>query len=378
MNFLSIMSGTSTDGLSILNVRIDGVNLNTKFEIIDGKTLPYDKEIRSQLIECSTNSPKTVEEISSLNWNLGKIISHQVTRLHYNFDIIVYSGHTVYHGPSLKLKDKGTFQLGEISILSAESGKTAIYDFRVTDMAHGGLGAPLIALSDYIIFKKKGVLTINIGGISNISYISDKGVLAFDTGPGNMLIDQAMEVFYNKKMDENGFTASTGTICNEMLNFLMMDPFLKSKPPKNSGREYYGPNFFKMIMFKFSKLSKEDFVRTLTRYTAECIKNQADKFVRGSISAIVAGGGGTKNKVLMNDLQDIFGEKVKTFSEYGIPDEFREALGFAIIANQTIHNSAGNIWSGIDFSGPIIGKIIPGKNYAEIVKKIVCKDDSNI
>ena len=377
MNFLSIMSGTSTDGLSILNVRIDGVNLNTKFEIIEGKTIPYDEAIRSQLIEVSTNSPKTAEEISSLNWNLGKIISLQVAKLHYNFDIIVYSGHTVYHGPSLKLKDKGTFQLGEISILSAESGKTAISDFRITDMANGGLGAPLIALSDYIIFKKSGLLTINVGGISNISYISDKGVLAFDTGPGNMLIDQAMEIFYNKKMDEDGLIASTGTICKEMLNFLMIDPYLKSKPPKNSGREYYGATFFKKIMLKFSKLSKKDFVRTLTRYTAECIKNQTDQFVCGSISTIVAGGGGTKNKVLMNDLKDLFGEKVKTFSEYGIPDEFREALGFAIIANQTLHNRAGNILSGIDFSGPIIGKISPGKNYAEIMKKIVCMEDEN-
>jgi anhydro-N-acetylmuramic acid kinase len=367
------MSGTSTDGLSIINVKIEGVDLQTRFEIIGGITVPYDQELRSRLIGLSTNLPKPIEEISSIHWNLGKAIWSQVKQLDFDFDVIVYSGHTVYHGPSLNMKENGTFQIGEISITAAKSGKTAISDFRITDMANGGFGAPLIALSDYIIFKKPGILTINIGGISNITYISERGVLAFDTGPGNMLIDQAMEIFYNRRMDENGTVASSGNVSHEMLSYLMEDPFLKTKPPKNSGREYYGPDFLKKVLGRFSGINKMDIVRTLTRYTSECIKNQIERFVNDPVTSIIVGGGGTKNKIIMKDLNELFQKKVSTFTDHGIPDEYREALGFAIIANQTLHNRAGNIWSGIDFSGSIIGKITPGTNYPAILKKINCE-----
>ncbi|EQD65765.1 anhydro-N-acetylmuramic acid kinase, partial [mine drainage metagenome] len=192
MKFVSIVSGTSADGLTVISVELNGYNRNTDFKISSGKTFPFSKKLRSRLLDAAEGSRLSAEEFSRLSWDLGNEIVRSVTSLDVDYDVISFSGHTIYHGPSLGRNDFGTLQIGEISLLVARSGKTAVSDYRITDMSHRGLGAPLIALSDYIIFGDSGIMTLNIGGIANITYLGKEGTIAFDTGPGNMLIDQAM------------------------------------------------------------------------------------------------------------------------------------------------------------------------------------------
>ncbi|EQD53038.1 anhydro-N-acetylmuramic acid kinase, partial [mine drainage metagenome] len=219
-------------------------------------------------------------------------------------------------------------------------------------MSHRGLGAPLIALSDYIIFGDSGIMTLNIGGIANITYLGKEGTIAFDTGPGNMLIDQAMAHFFGLSMDKDGRVARTGNIDDKLLIHLMKDAYLEHPLPKNSGREYYGSTYLSNLIKKFPWLKKEDFIRTLTRFTAASIYDQAKRFLPVLPSEIVVGGGGSRNTVLMSDLKTLFEGRVETFKDKGIDDEFREALGFAILANQTIHHAAGRIIDPEIMSGP--------------------------
>ncbi len=370
MNFVSIVSGTSTDGLTVADIQLDGYNMNTKFKICSGKTFPFSKKLRSRLLGASEGTVLTAEGMSRLNWDLGNEIVRAVALLNIEYDVISFSGHTIYHGPSLGRNDFGTLQIGEISLLVASSGKTAVSDYRTTDMSHGGLGAPLIALSDYIIFGNSDIMTLNIGGIANMTYLGKEGTIAFDTGPGNMLIDQAMNHFFGLSMDKDGRVARTGDIDDKFLTYLMKDAYLKRPLPKNSGREYYGSLCLTNLFKKFPKLKKEDFIRTLTRFTAASIYDQAKRFLPALPSELVVGGGGSRNKVLMSDLKTLFEGRVETFKDKGINDEFREALGFAILANQTIHHAAGRIVDPKIMSGPVLGKITPGNNFKELFRLI--------
>ena len=371
MKFVSIVSGTSTDGLSIANVELNGYNLGTKYKILTGRNKTFTLKLREELLKVAENTKIDAEFVSRLNSKLGKVISESVLSLDLDYDIISYSGHTVYHGPSVGKGRNGTLQLGEISFLVARSGKTAITDYRITDMAYGGLGAPLMALSDYIIFKKPSTLTVNIGGISNVTYLDSNRFIAFDTGPGNMLIDLAMFYLYGQTMDKNGQIALSGKVSTQLLEYLMRDPFFKKKPPKNSGREYFGSAYLQRIIRRFPSLKGGDLIRTLTRFTAVSIQEQVEKFIDGALSDIVVGGGGTKNPVLMQDLKELFNGKVRTFSSTGIRDDLRDALGFALLANQTLHVAAGRLTDIQTMSGPVLGKIVPGRNFDEIFKLLM-------
>jgi anhydro-N-acetylmuramic acid kinase len=366
MKIVSVVSGTSADGLTVGNVELDGHDLHTTFKNLRGKTIPYSDEMRTRLLKVAEKSSITSEKISRLNWELGLEIADSVVSLDLEYDLISFSGHTIYHGPSVKKPENATLQIGEISILVSRSGRTAISDYRVTDMANGGLGAPLIAISDYILFGHSGVMTVNIGGIANITFLGEDRPLAFDTGPGNMLIDQAMYRFYGTNYDKNGEVASRGEVDGNLLKLLMSDRFLKMNPPKNSGREYYGNLYLNKILKKFSSISREDLIRTLTRFTADSIHDQALRFLPGYPAEVIVGGGGSKNKVIMSDLQELFSCKISTFSSRGIDDELRESLGFAILANQTLHSAAGRITDAKSMSGPVLGKITPGTNFREL------------
>ncbi|MGC8514887.1 MAG: anhydro-N-acetylmuramic acid kinase [Thermoplasmata archaeon] len=366
MKIASIVSGTSADGLTIGNIQLNGYNLKTTYKILKGYTIPYSNGLRSRLLKAAEKTNTTSEEISKLNWDLGLQIADSMVSLDMEYDLISYSGHTIYHGPSIKKPENATLQIGEISILVSRTGKTAISDYRMTDMAYDGLGAPLIAISDYILFRDSGILTLNIGGIANITYLGEDGPIAFDTGPGNMLIDQAMYRFYGTRFDENGTVASRGNIVKEVLSFLMNDRYIKLAPPKNSGREYYGIEYLSKILKRFPSISKEDLIRTITRFTAESIYAQANKYLPDTPKEVIVGGGGSKNKVIMSDLGELFTCRVSTFSSRGIEDELRESLGFAILANQTLHHAPGRLTDVKTMSGPVLGKITPGTNFREL------------
>ncbi len=371
MKFLSIVSGTSTDGITVLLSEITNFNLSTQFKILAGKTFAFPRSFRSSLMAVSSDNPTKPSKLSRLNWRFGELIIKAARDLNQEYDVITFSGHTIYHGPSLSQRSNGTLQIGDISQLVASSGKTGISDFRFTDMSYGGFGAPLIALSDFIILREKGTLAINIGGISNITYIGKNELIAFDTGPGNMLIDEAASLYYGRTMDKNANIAKKGKVIGDFLRVLMSDDYFDIKPPKNSGREYFGFSYLSNLKNITSKLKPADILRTLTRFTATSIHDQTKRYVDRSIKRIFVGGGGTKNPLLMKDLEELFRTRVYTFDDLGIPNEFREALGFAIIANQTLHGAPGRLISVNPMSGPILGKIIPGKNFRDVICRVI-------
>lgn len=370
LKYLSIVSGTSTDGLSLSVVELDGCGRQTSYRVIETVTVPYEKEFSRKLLTIASNEEVSAEFVSSVHWELGRIIRDGARNVKGDYDIISFSGHTVYHGPSNGDVMKGTYQIGEISVLAAETGKTAVCDFRVSDVAQGGLGAPLTALADYFIFHEPGTVALNIGGISNITCIQEDGFTAFDTGPGNMLIDAACRLFFDQEMDIDGKHARQGRVDNEMLRYLMKDPYLLLEPPKNSGREYYSREYLERVRSEFGHLSGEDFIRTITRFTSECIRDQITKFANSEVTEIVAGGGGTRNPVIMKDLEEMFPGKISSFSEHGIDEMARECLGFAVLANQLLHLKPGRLTDTRKMVGPVLGRIIPGNNFRKIMESL--------
>ena len=366
MKILSIVSGTSTDGLSMAIFEIHGHDLSTRFTTIKSRNFEYAPAMRKNLLRIASGGQIDAEFMSEVHWELGGFIDHCASELGDDYDIISYSGHTVYHGPSVDNLKGGTFQIGEISQIVARTGATAIYDFRATDIAYGGLGAPLTAVSDFLIIRDPGTLCINIGGIGNITYIDSTGFTAFDTGPGNMLIDLTAMRFWGKDLDANGEYATKGTVNGRMLNEMLKDKYLDIPPPKNSGREYYNEGYLEALLAKFNDVNKNDFIRTVTQFTSSCIHHQVNRFIRGPLKRIIVGGGGSKNPLIMGDLEKLFHRRIMKFSEIGIDDMVRECLGFAVLANQTIHFAPGRINDFQAMTGKVLGKIMPGRNFRSV------------
>lgn len=365
MKFASVVTGTSTDGLSISLIEIDGVDDDTNVKVLSHVEFPFSDSLREMLLRVSKMESMTSEEFSHAHWALGKFVGESLKILDWDYDIVAFSGYTAYHGPSLGKREYGTLQIGEVSEIFSRTGKTVIFDFRTTDLSMGGDGAPLIPLSDKLLIKEKGTLTLNIGGISNITYIGDE-LVAFDTGPGNILIDAFMKKFTGRNYDENGGYASKGSIDRSFIESLLDDGYFRKNPPKSTGREYFTEEYVDKRLMQF-KMRKEDIIRTITRFTAESIKDQVDRFIPGEVKRVVVGGGGSLNPVIMNDLKDLFQVRIERFVDRGIDDKAREGVGFAVIANQTIHNKIGNT----EASGgkpAVLGKILPGDNYQDIIK----------
>jgi anhydro-N-acetylmuramic acid kinase len=377
MRFLSIVTGTSSDGADVSLIELEGCGRGTRFKILKYSYYPYPNDLRSMMIHVASLNQVTSEFISRVHWELGRFLANSIVKDYEpsDYDVIVYSGYTVYHGPSLGRREYGTLQIGEASVLYAMTHKTVVYDFRTNDLASGGLGAPLIALSDAILFGE-GTLTINIGGISNVTYVGEDCVIAFDTGPGNILINTLTELLYGEPYDKDGLHASRGRVIDKLLLDLMSDEYFSIPPPKNTGREYFGLSYVKSrVMPYLGEFSGDDLIRTVTRFTAESIHDQVRRFVKEPIRRIIVGGGGSKNPVLMNDLRGLFSDvaELRRFEDYGINDMAREGLGFAIIANETLHLRVGNTPATGGLPA-LLGKIIPGSNYRELVRQTLFND----
>ncbi|AKA49255.1 hypothetical protein IX51_09220 [uncultured archaeon] len=367
MKFASVVTGTSTDGLSISLLEINGWDETTRVRVLQHVEFPFSDSLREMLLKVSTMKPLTSEEFSEAHWYLGRFVGESLGILDWDYDVVAFSGYTVFHGPSLGKRDKGTLQIGEPSEIFSRTRKTVIFDFRTTDLSMGGDGAPLIPLSDKLLFGEEGTVTLNIGGISNITYIGDR-LIAFDTGPGNMLIDTFMKKFTGRDYDENGEFAGGGSINEALLMKLLDDDYFRKSPPKSTGREYFTEDYVQKRISE-EDVPQKDVIRTLTRFTAESIKDQMDRFIPHRIGTIIVGGGGSFNPVLMKDLADLFSVKVERFSDHGIDDKAREGVGFAVIANQTLHNRIGNT----EASGgkpAVLGKILPGDNYFQLLNEI--------
>ncbi len=361
---MGLMSGTSGDGLDIALIGISGSGLSTRFNLIKSSSVPYNDVQKSEIMQMVQSGKANAKDLSQLNFYLAHLWAEMIdTFLSANnlskddVNLIGSHGHTIWHQPRPeKFIDKdmrSTLQMGDPSALAQLTGIPVVGDFRLADVALGGQGAPLIPFFDWVYFSqfKKNMLSLNIGGIANFTFIPADGdfekVRAFDTGPGNMLIDQAASKLFDRPFDDRGKLARSGKLSEKLLNEIKrMDNFPGMEPPKSTGREMYGTAFFERIIYEANRLKimGVDILHTLTYYTALTILENYRQFIRHPLQGLVVSGGGAKNTFLMDLLAGLFEEcAVSTTAEYDLDDDFKEAIGFAVLANEAIHGNSANV-----------------------------------
>lgn len=376
---VGLMSGTSMDGVDAALVKIYGSGPDTKLELINFICMPYDAPVTSRLDNLTPHCPPG--EISELNFIIGEAFAEAALTVidesgisAGQIDLIGSHGQTIHHNPpSYGEGVPSTMQIGEIDVISQLTGITTVGDFRTRDMAAGGEGAPLVPYADYLLFMKKGEVRLaqNLGGIANVTVIPERmeDVIAFDTGPANSLMDNLINLATGgrQRFDTDGRSASAGSVNKGLLDSLLSDPYFAKSPPKSTGQELFGRERAEELyqMVKRGSISLSDLMATLLMLTVESISLSYEKFIfpRWSISEVIFSGGGCGNPVLMEKLRDKFREvKCSTTDEYGIPPESKEAVAFAILANELISGNPSNLPSVTGASGPVpMGKIALGR-----------------
>ncbi len=375
---VGLISGTSRDGIDAALVKIRGSGGDTRIELIEFICVPYEEGIREGLEALTPQC--SAAEISMLNFLIGDAFAKAVLRVidesgtdRKLVDLIGSHGQTVYHNPPSRHEGTpSTLQLGELDVIAEATGVTTIGDFRTRDIAAGGEGAPLVPYADYILFMKPGDVRIaqNIGGIANASVITESvdEVTAFDTGPGNMLMDRVMSISTSgrKQFDKDGECASRGKADEKLLNELLADPYFMKPPPKSTGEELFGMERASALVsfVKRGEISLDDMIATLVELTVKSISLSYERFIfpNGRISEIIFSGGGCRNPVLMKRLRAEFNNiKCSTTDDYGIPSDAKEAVAFAILANELVSGNPGNLArvTGASHRVPL-GKIVLG------------------
>lgn len=360
-----IMSGTSVDGIDIVLLEVSGSGVNTKLKQIGYHEYPFPAGLKELILANSVKDCSNVEDICTLNSLIARIYASGLKSLCESLniaieevDLIGSHGQTIHHLPG---KDNhfgyqfgSTLQIGDPAVLAKLTGVISVGDFRTGDMALGGQGAPLVPYFDYIMFRSGEVnrLLLNIGGISNFTVIKKNAaandIFAFDTGPGNMMIDILMRKFYNKSYDEDGVTAFKGSVDIELFNHMKADDkYIEKTPPKSTGRELYGEKYLLELLNRFDHILPQDWITTVTYFTAYSIYRNYEKFVQPevSINELIVSGGGARNNFIIHSLQDLFGGEIKIMNpdSFGISSDAKEAICFAILANETINGNSTNI-----------------------------------
>ncbi len=376
------MSGTSADGVDAALVEIRGDGLATQVELLAFQALPYGENVRSRVFNLFQPETSGVDEICQMNFLIGEIFAdavHSVVR-HAALDIdeidlIGSHGQTVYHLPPQidAAYIPSTLQLGEPAVIAHRTGVPTIGDFRVADLAAGGQGAPLVPYVDFLLFRRsdRTIALQNIGGISNVTLIPAgtglADVLASDTGPGNMIIDAVVEITTSgkEKYDFGGQRAALGQPCEALVAEWLDHPFIRQAPPKTTGREVFGVEFARRAIeaSRAKKMSNSDIVATVTEFTARTIFDHYNRFLtpHHAIDEIAVSGGGVHNATLMQRLNTLFHPiDVQSVDAYGFSSDAKEAVAFAVLANEAVHGHCGNLPRTTGASQPkILGKFVP-------------------
>jgi len=382
-----VMSGTSADGIDVALVRIQGRGFNTQLKLLRHAHYRYPAEVRRFILRSMNAKAASVADLSRLNFRLGELYADAVLKTRraagVTIELVGCHGQTLYHQGEgqnfLGRKVACTWQTGEAALIAARVGTPVVSDFRTADMAVSGQGAPLVPFLDYLLFRHRnlGRIVQNIGGIANLSAIPPAAppeqVMAFDTGPGNMVIDAVTERLFRKPYDRNGEIAARGRVNHQVVNRLLGASFFRQPPPRTAGREQFGREFVEDFMGYFKgrsarAASKEDTVASATALTAASIADSIAKFVISRNSKLrtrnwelIVSGGGSRNRTLMRMLAERTGElgiPVRSSDAFGMPSEAKEAVAFAVLAYQTWERQPGNIPSATGAKrAAVLGKI---------------------
>lgn len=362
---IGLMSGTSLDGVDASLVRID----EDRYILEKFVTLPYDEEFKNKIRRNLHDESAKLSEICSLNFELGnwfvKAIDLLLEGTNYKYqdiEFVASHGQTIWHNPR---HNNGlipsTLQIGEPSVIAYHTGIKTIANFRAMDIVAGGEGAPLVPYSEYLLFKsaEKNIILQNIGGIGNLTYLRKNctidEVVAFDTGPGNVMIDYFTNKLFGKPYDDGGQIALSGKVIEEVINHLMQDKFVYQKPPKSTGREHYNVRFMEELYQKlnFAQYKKEDIITTITEFTVRTIVYNYRAFIKDYDEVIISGGG-SHNKYLLQRLKNFLNCNVFTQDELGYSSDAKEAVAFVILGHMTLQNKPSNVPSATGAKQPVV------------------------
>lgn len=395
-----VMSGTSADGVDVALVRLSDDRATTrsggrrraprtKIDLLGHASFPYPAAVRHAVLASMNSKCASVADLARLDFLLGDLYAEAVLatekKNRRKADLVGCHGQTIYHqgeaADFLGRKLRVTWQMGEAAPIAARVGVPVVSDFRPADMVAGGKGAPLVPYLDYLLYRDTNIgrIALNIGGIANVTAISPNAelnqVIAFDTGPGNMVIDALMESLFGKRYDRDGKTAARGRVLGNVVASFLTQAYFLRKPPKTAGREEFGREFVKEFeaLCRRSDPSKiaqggprsksQDVIATATALSARSIADAIKRHVlrRGKFSELIVSGGGTRNPTLMSWLAgDVraLGLRVRSSDEFGIPSEAKEAVAFALLAFETWHRRPSNVPSATGAGRTaVLGKI---------------------
>lgn len=375
---LGLMSGTSADGIDVALVSFAG----TAAKLENFAAFPIRARVREAILRLGEGRPTTTGEISQLNFLLGESFAEAALAACRKFrvrppriSVIGSHGQTVFHqGTPVKFCGRpvrSTLQIGEASVIAARTGITTVGDFRPADMAVGGQGAPLVPFVDYVLYRNEriGRAALNIGGIANVTVIPKRATLgqvfAFDTGPGNMVMDALVRHFTEgrRTFDRNAEMGGRGNLLPALLEILMRDEYFRKAPPKTAGREQYGESFLRRVLEHPDArvASAQDLVHTATILTALSIVAAFHRFVlpRAKVAELILSGGGAHNPLLVAQIEAALPEiRLRTSGELGVPEDAKEAFAFALLARRTMQRRPSNVPGATGAKRPaILGKV---------------------
>jgi len=378
---VGLMSGTSADSVDAVLAEISGHGPSVRIRQRAFVSLLYPKGYREHLLARSLPGRGSVDELSQLNILIAHLFADAVRAVARaarvplsSVDLIGSHGQTVHHIPHARRlfgrSVRSTFQLGDISTLAALTGVPVVGNFRTADMAFGGQGAPLVPYFDHRMFRSRtrNRLLLNLGGIANATLLPRNGSLsdlrAFDTGPANMVIDALMQRLYGRPYDRGGAVAERGSVDAALLRFMLAHPYLRRTPPKSTGREEFGDGFVRTVVSRAKGLPPATVIATAAEYTALTVWQQyarhlAPRLKGAPLHELIVSGGGAKNRAVMGTLRRCFAPAVVlTADELGVSGDAKEALCFALLANETLHGVPANVPSVTGASRPaVLGQI---------------------
>jgi anhydro-N-acetylmuramic acid kinase len=383
-----VMSGTSADGINVALVRMKeqkgpleaNARARASFKLLGHAEYSYPRKVRAAVLAAMNATRACVADLARLNFLLGELYADAILATQRQFrakaDLIGCHGQTLYHQgePAFYLGHKlvATWQTGEAAIVAAKVGAPVVSDFRPADLAAGGKGAPLVPFLDYILFRDAhvGRIVQNIGGIANLTAIpaggTPRNVIAFDTGPGNMVIDAVTEHLFHQPFDRGGRIAASGKVRDDVLHKLLQGRFFRQPPPKTAGREEFGREFVRELLRSCARCVSQDIVATATALAAKSIANAVRQCAsstsrKKAFQEMIVSGGGAKNFTLINMLTEELapaGLRLRFSDEFGLPSAAKEAVAFAVLAHETWHRRASNLPSATGAKRrTILGKI---------------------
>ena len=378
-----VMSGTSADGIDVALVRVSSAG---KPKLLGHHAVPYPAAVRRAVLRAMQPEPLPVPFLAQLNWRLGELygdaIAEAIAKAGIAPQLVGLHGQTIYHqavaGKFLGKPTRATWQTGEAAVVAERLRIPVVSDFRPGDLAAGGQGAPLVPMLDYTLFRHatRNRILLNLGGIANVTVIPAgamlDGLLAFDTGPGNMVIDQLMQRLFGKKYDASGKTAARGNplapSLMSVLNNLLRDPYFAAPPPKSCGREQFGAAYAERFLKLCEGAAPEDLIAAATALTVRsirdayarvCCPHLRERAPLARATDLIVSGGGVRNQTLMRELTNTFAPlKVMAIDDAGIPAQAKEAVAFALLAWLTWQRLPGNVPAATGAVRPaILGKV---------------------